>query len=144
MQRLAYNYFDSDSITYKRAGKKIPDNIIELEKLIELTQDDIIFIDSLHDDIEFSCDSLDKWILEEISNYKFKSDEEMMFEKSKNSIIYLDEYYIETVEGNHRNWLYPIEVYEEFIRLYEFKSKLNLILKEKIVNIGLEIALLRE
>lgn len=141
MQKRAYDYFDLDSISYKKAGM-IPENIIELEKLVEQTHEDIIFMNALFDEIEKDCDVVKEWILSEIDNYENNSNEMMLFEKSKYSIIYIDKYYLETAECNHRNWIYPIEVYNEIRRLEDFISKLNLKLKEKIVNIGLEITML--
>lgn len=144
MQKDAYYYFDKDSIAYKKSCNIIPENIIEIEKLIVQSQNDFIFINSIYEDEDDAYyKPLKQLILEDIDNYENKNDEKILFENSNNYIIDLDGYYIETFEGNHRNWLYPIEIDCEYIRLEIYIKKLHEKLHEKIVNIELEIAFLK-
>jgi len=143
MQKNARDYFDKDSITYKKSSSIIPENIIEIEELIVQLRNDTIFLNSIYYEEDGAYyEPLKEIIFEYIDNYKNKNDEKILLENSKNCIIYLDGYYIETFEGNIRNWLYPIEIECEFIRLEIYIKKLNEKLMEKIVNIGLELAFL--
>lgn len=143
MQKNARDYFDKDSITYKKSSSIIPENIIEIEELIVQLRNDTIFLNSIYYEEDGAYyEPLKEIIFEYIDNYKNKNDEKILLENSKNCIIYLDGYYIETFEGNIRNWLYPIEIECEFIRLEIYIKKLNEKLREKIVNIGLELAFL--
>ena len=143
MQKDARNYFDKDSITYKKSSSIIPENIIEIEELIVQLRNDTIFLNSIYYEEDGAYyEPLKEIIFEDIDNYKNKNDEKILLENSKNCIIDLDGYYIETFEGNIRNWLYPIEIECEFIRLEIYIKKLDEKLREKIVNIGLELAFL--
>lgn len=143
MQKDARDYFDKDSITYKKSSSIIPENIIEIEELIVQLRNDTIFLNSIYYEEDGAYyEPLKEIIFEDIDNYKNKNDEKILLENSKNCIIDLDGYYIETFEGNIRNWLYPIEIECEFIRLEIYIKKLDEKLREKIVNIGLELAFL--
>ena len=143
MQKDASNYFDKDSITYKKSSSIIPENIIEIEELIVQLRNDTIFLNSIYYEEDGAYyEPLKEIIFEDIDNYKNKNDEKILLENSNNCIIDLDGYYIETFEGNIRNWLYPIEIECEFIRLEIYIKKLDEKLREKIVNIGLELAFL--
>lgn len=143
MQKDARDYFDKDSITYKKSSSIIPENIIEIEELIVQLRNDTIFLNSIYYEEDGAYyEPLKEIIFEDIDNYKNKNDEKILLENSNNCIIDLDGYYIETFEGNIRNWLYPIEIECEFIRLEIYIKKLDEKLREKIVNIGLELAFL--
>jgi hypothetical protein len=139
-QEKAHYYFDIDEINARKTD--IPENILELEKRIEEAEENLKFIEIIYDELEDSNSYHKEFILEDIKLFENENDELAIFEESEYYIFHLDEYYIETAEGNERNWIYAVELEKEYERLekyiYDLKSHLN----QKILNIGIEIALL--
>ena len=82
MQKDASNYFDKDSITYKKSSSIIPENIIEIEELIVQLRNDTIFLNSIYYEEDGAYyEPLKEIIFEDIDNYKNKNDEKILLEK---------------------------------------------------------------
>jgi hypothetical protein len=140
----AYNYFNIYQIN-KRNNIIIPENILELEKLIIKKKDSLEFLELLHyiECYDSTTDQFYDYILEEITSYENPSDEKLLFKESDFCAVYLGAYYIETKEGNNRNWIYSNEIDIECVKLYNYIVILEEELKQKIINIGVNIALLK-
>lgn len=140
-QLYAYNYFNKYDIN-KSKNFIIHDNILKLEKSIRKTKDTIksfeIFYKKECYNYKKSFDH--EYIVKTINNI---TEEKFLFEESNYNIFSLKNYYIETKEGNYRNWLYSVEINTEKILLQKHLIILEEELRKKIINIGIEIALLR-
>jgi hypothetical protein len=143
-QLHAPNYFNKYDIN-KYKNLIIHDHILKLEKSIKKTKDTIKSFELFYkEECYNSNNSFDSnFILERIASYRNPSDEKILFEKSNYYILSLKNYYIETKEGNYRNWLYSTEVVTEHKLLQKHIIILEEELRKKIINIGIEIALLR-
>ena len=118
-EKLDTSYYFHRGNVNKRKNIIIPENILELEKLIKEKKNTIKFLELLYDEEYFdsTIDQFNEHILEKIDSYKNASDEKLLFEESNYYVIYLGRYYIETKEGNHRNWIYSIELDTEYEQL---------------------------
>lgn len=142
-QRDAHYFFDIYYIN-KRKNVIIPKNIVELEHKITKKRESILFLESLYDEeyIDSTIDHFNEYTIETIDSYENASDEKLLFEESGYYVIDLGGYYIETKEGNYRNWVYDIELNTEYKQLKKNIVILEEELRRKILNIGVEIALL--
>jgi hypothetical protein len=141
-QREASIYFDIDAMNKRKQHKEIPENIMILEKIIEKTKEDIAFVNDLY---EFSEDfdyTYNEYIVTEYIPYDIAMNDATLLVNSEYYIFHMDGYYIKTAEGNHRNWVYVAEINDEYERLLKYLEELEAKMREKVVNIGLEIALL--
>jgi hypothetical protein len=104
------DYFDS--FFHKVINKNIPKlSVIELEKLIAKKKDTLKFIDSIYEEtFNAKYDDFNDYIIESISKYDFKNDELAIYEKSEYFVFETGGYYVETKEGNQRNWIYCFEI----------------------------------
>lgn len=142
-QMIASYYFDCDEI--KKINYHFPDSILEYDELIEETKASIRFMDTINVELEDSNYSWKEYIIYEIHNaYEKESDEMALLEASEYYIFYMDGYYIQTELGNYRNWIYAVEIDDEYLRLTKYLKDLESKLLDKIVLIGLEIARLSE
>lgn len=142
--QLDASYYFHISDVNKRKNIIIPENILELEKLIIKKKNTINFLELLYEEEYFdsTIDYFNQHILEKIDSYKNPSDEKLLFKESNYYIVYLGGYYIKTKEDNYRNWVYSIELDIEYEKLQKYIIILEEELRQKIINIGLEIALL--
>lgn len=143
-QLYAYNYFNKYDIN-KSKNLIIHDHILKLEKSIRKTKDTIKSFEIFYKKECYNSNKLldFNFILGRIASYRNPSDEKLLFEESNYYILSLNNYYIETKEGNYRNWLYSIEINTEKKLLQKHIIILEKELRKKIINIGIEIALLR-
>jgi hypothetical protein len=137
-------FFDIGSVN-KRKNIIIPENILELEKLIKKKKGSLKFLELLfcEEYVDSIVNRFDKHILEKIALYKNPCNEKLLLEESDYYVVYLGGYYIETAEGNHRNWIYANEIDIECVELHKYIILLEEELKQKIINVGVKIALLR-
>lgn len=142
-QRDASYFFNINYIKNRR-NIIIPENILELEKRIIKKKKSLNFLDELYNVEKYNStiNQFNEDILEKIDLYENPNNEKFLFEKSDYYIIYLDGYYIKTKEGNYRNWIYSIEIGKEYEQLEKYIIILEEELRQKIINIGIEIALL--
>ena len=142
-QRDASIYFDLKCMNARKYN--IPENILEFDKLIKEANESIELMDSLREELEDYNSSCNHLIThyESYNVYENDSYETALFESSEYYIFYMDCYYIDTADGNSRNWIYAVEIDQEYYKLKKYINDLESKLKDKIVLIGLEIALLR-
>tara|TARA_B110000261_G_scaffold7081_1_gene7293 strand:+ start:577 stop:984 length:408 start_codon:yes stop_codon:yes gene_type:complete len=107
-------YFPSDSITNQ---KPIPHDIPELIKLICENKQNLNFIMSLYNEC-FNTQTddplFDKHIRESISKYEKPHNELFIYVKSEYYVFDMGEYFIKTLDGNYRNWIYAFEIDTEY------------------------------
>jgi hypothetical protein len=107
-------YFPSDSITNQ---KPIPNDIPELIKLICENKQNLNFIISLYNEC-FNTQTddplFDKHIRESISKYEKPHNELFIYVKSEYYVFDMGEYFIKTLDGNYRNWIYAFEIDTEY------------------------------
>ena len=106
LQLDASRYFDSYFHTVIKPTK------LELEKLIAKKKATLKFIDSIYKQtFDATRDTpFNDYILETISKYENDNDEKLLYAKSAYFVFDTDGYFIETKEGNHRNWIYSCEI----------------------------------
>ena len=109
-QLKTYRLFDTYFSGYiKPNTSKL--SITELEKIIAEKKATLEFIDSINEETFIArYDDFDDHILDTISKYKNNNEEQLLYEKSKYIVFVTGEYYVETKEGNFRNWIYSIEI----------------------------------
>ena len=140
-QRDASRYFDLKCMNARKYD--LPENIYDYDKLIKETKESIEFMDTLYEELEDNP-LLKEDIINQIQyEYVKESNEKALFETSEYYIFHMDGYYIDTIDGNSRNWIYAVEIDQEYYRLKKYINDLESKFNEKIVLIGLEIALLR-
>jgi hypothetical protein len=118
----AHYYFGS---IFRKVVKKNtpPMDIPDLEKLIAKKKDTLKFLDAIYvETFNTMCPvyknhnftekhaNFNDYILASISKYENDNDELMLYEKSQRFVFETGEYYTETKEGNHRNWIYCCEI----------------------------------
>jgi hypothetical protein len=121
-QLKTYRLFDNYFSGYiKPNNSKLA--VTELEKIIAEKKATLEFVDSIYEEtFTARYDDFDDHILETISKYKNNNDEQILYEKSKYIVFETGEYYVETKEGNFRNWIYCIEI-DTFINNLKKKIK---------------------
>ena len=144
VQKDASTYFNTEYMKIYRVCN-FPENIIDYYKLIDDTKKFIELMNSIYEELEDSNNSWKKEdILYKIRHVYKECDSEMtIFKESKYFIFHTGGYYIQTTEGNKRNWIYSHELDSEIEELKNYLRKLESVLVEKNIRIGLEIALLR-
>lgn len=95
---------------------------VDIETLISKKKTTLEFINSVYADTfnaksstyydEFSekYDNFNDYIVDTISKYKKDNDELTLYEKSDYFVFTTGGYFIETKEGNRRNWVYNEEI----------------------------------
>ena len=119
-------YFDSYFHNIIRTNMSKLD-IPELEKRIAKKKDTLKFIDSIYKETfdatcptnnayiydDIFCEkyaTFNDYILETISGYENANDEKILYEKSEYFVFETGGYFVESNEGNHRNWIYSFEI----------------------------------
>tara|TARA_B110000259_G_C14031761_1_gene407050 strand:+ start:4814 stop:5323 length:510 start_codon:yes stop_codon:yes gene_type:complete len=141
-QRDASHYFDIKCMNARKYD--IPENIYDYGKLIKETKKSIELMDSIYEELEDANPLLKEYIIKHIQyEYVNDSNEMTLFEAGEYYIYHMDGYYVDTVDGNSREWIYAVEIDQEYYKLKKYINDLESKFNDKIVLIGLEIALLR-
>jgi hypothetical protein len=121
IQLDASRYFESYFSDDKKPLLQIHIDDNNLEKLIDEQKNTLDFINSVYEEC-FNAkndSSYDSYILETIASYKNINDETLIYEKSEYYVFDMDGYFIDTKEGNTRNWIYSFEIEEAYNKLKE-------------------------
>jgi hypothetical protein len=121
IQLDASRYFESYFSNDKKPLLQIHIDDNNLVKLIDEQKNTLDFINSVYEEC-FNAkndSSYDSYILETIASYKNINDETLIYEKSEYYVFDMDGYFIDTKEGNTRNWIYSFEIEEAYNKLKE-------------------------
>lgn len=131
IQLDASRYFESYFNDLKKP-LQIPDDNNKLEKLIDEQKNKHDFINSVYEEcFNAKNDPYDSYIHETIVSYKNINNEPLIYEKSEYYVFDMDGYFIDTKEGNNRNWIYSSEIEEAYNKLKETIENLELTLDDR-------------
>ena len=107
----------------------IPEDIQELEMLIEKKKNTLEFINLIYDE----CYNDNFNIIKSISNYLKCNDELIIYEKSEYYVFDTGRHFIRTKDGNYRNWIYAVEINKAYNALQDEIINFQLILEKKLL-----------
>jgi hypothetical protein len=132
LQINAKNYFD---YYFYDADKPIvvPDDIKELDKLIEKKTATLEFINEIyHECFDAKAHlSYDEHIHKSMLEYKKNHEEQVIYEKSLFFVYDMGDHFVETSQKNIRNWIYAKEVKKAYKILNKKIENLEIILQER-------------
>ena len=109
-QLNASRYFNKTKVNI------IPEDIQELEMLIEKKKNTLEFINLIYDECYNDLD---------ISNYLKGNDELIIYEKSEYYVFDTGRHFIRTKDGKYRNWIYAVEINKAYNALQDENNKLS-------------------
>jgi hypothetical protein len=117
-QLNASRYFNKTKVNI------IPEDIQELEMLIEKKKNTLEFINLIYDECYNDLD---------ISNYLKGNDELIIYEKSEYYVFDTGRHFIQTKDGKYRNWIYAVEINKAYNALQDEIINFQLILDKRLL-----------
>jgi hypothetical protein len=117
-QLNASRYFNKTKVNI------IPEDIQELEMLIEKKKNTLEFINLIYDECYNDLG---------ISNYLKGNDELIIYEKSEYYVFDTGRHFIQTKDGKYRNWIYAVEINKAYNALQDEIINFQLILDKRLL-----------
>jgi hypothetical protein len=117
-QLNASRYFNKTKVNI------IPEDIQELEMLIEKKKNTLEFINLIYDECYNDL---------YISNYLKGNDELIIYEKSEYYVFDTGIHFIRTKDGKYRNWIYAVEINKAYNALQDEIINFQLILDKRLL-----------
>lgn len=118
------NQFNASRYFNKTKVNIIPEDIQELEMLIEKKKNTLEFINLIYDECYNDLD---------ISNYLKGNDELIIYEKSEYYVFDTGRHFIRTKDGKYRNWIYAVEINKAYNALQDEIINFQLILDKRLL-----------